>query len=345
MIRAMINLSILIPVYNEEKFINAFWDFLQEQDLPSDSYEVIFIDGNSTDHTLEELNKIKERNENLAIKILSNPKRMIATSLNVGLKECAGDYVVRLDVHSRIPVNYLSEIYLLLQSEPLKYCNVGGRTVTQGYDPYSTLVAKALSNKWVIGGAKFRYSSKVEEVDTLFPGAWLKQDLLLVGGWNEEWKINEDVELNCRLRKETLKKIMLNPSIEIFYFPRNTMGGLVKQYFNYGYWRIKTANAHQESIRLSHILPLFVLFWLLAAGGLLVLDPELFLYFAILSISLYAVYMLSLGMALFKPKDIAIGLTIIFIVQSSWIIGSYAGYVKFGFPFTGYLALFKRSLV
>lgn len=53
MIRAMINLSILIPVYNEEKFINAFWDFLQEQEVPSDSCEVIFIDANSTDYTFK----------------------------------------------------------------------------------------------------------------------------------------------------------------------------------------------------------------------------------------------------------------------------------------------------
>ncbi|WP_434399771.1 glycosyltransferase family 2 protein [Planococcus sp. 11815] len=340
----MYNISVLVPVFNEEPFIESLYhSLLKQKNISRQKVEVIFIDGDSTDNTLEKLNKLNENNTEFTIKILHNAKRYIASSLNVGLQASRGQYIIRLDVHSTIPEDYLSRIYDQLDKHSAEYCNFGGRTNAKGYDKTSSIVSKAVSNKWVIGGAEFRYSKKRIEVDTLFPGAWLREDLLKVGGWDEDWLINEDVELNCRLRKATHKTIVLDPDIVIDYFPRNTLKKLAKQYFNYGYWRIKTAKKHEESIRLSHLVPLVFLFMLVISILLAIVDTGLVSLFLLFNIVFYLAFLWVLSTKIFEKKEIFVGMSIIAVIQLTWILGAFKGYVVFGFPLNGYYNLIKKQ--
>lgn len=342
----MNDFSILVPVYNEENFIESFYNSLLEQKhLSRGKVEIIFIDGNSTDNTLEKLKELSGNNSEFTIKIMQNPKRYIASSLNIGLKESTGKFILRLDVHSTFSDDYISRIFDQLEQHTGEYCNFGGRTDAKGYDRTSGIVAKALSNKWVIGGAEFRYSKKRIEVDTLFPGAWSREDLIKVGGWDEDWLINEDVELNCRLRKETNKKIVLDPDIVIDYFPRNTLKKLAKQYFNYGYWRIKTAMKHGESIRLSHLIPLVSLFLLMAVVVLAFVDPSLVAAFLLGNIVLYLAFLLFLSARIFGKKEMILGMATIAVIQFTWILGAFKGYLVFGFPLKGYYLLLKKQVI
>lgn len=342
----MHTISIVVPVYNEEKFIEAFYHSLaQQQNLDREQVEVLFIDGNSEDQTLSKLQALQRENEGFAIKILHNEKRYISSALNIGLKESTGTYIIRLDVHSTIPCDYISRIYKGLAEHASEYCNFGGRTVAKGYDKTSKVVAKALSTKWVIGGAQFRFATTKMEVDSLFPGAWLKQDLLTVGGWDEGWIINEDAELNYRLRKATDKKIMLDPDIVINYFPRNTVGKLGKQYFNYGYWRTKTANKHEQSMRFSHLLPFFALCALLFATGLALLSVNVFSYFLIGAGVCYLLYLTAMTISEFEKEEIPLAVVVIPVIQSAWILGAFKGYLVFGFPIKGYTRLLKDLVV
>lgn len=342
----MYEISILVPVYNEESFIETFYNsLLNQKNLSRQHVEIIFIDGNSTDDTLLKLKRLRQVDTEFTIKILHNAKRYIASSLNIGLKESKGKYIIRLDVHSTFSEDYISQVYKQLDKHSAEYCNFGGRTNAKGFDKMSAIVSKALSNKWVIGGAEFRYSKKRVEVDTLFPGAWLREDLMKVGGWDEDWLINEDVELNCRLRKITNKKIMLDPDIVIDYFPRNTLKKLGKQYFNYGYWRIKTAKKHGESIRLSHLIPLVFLAVFLFFILLVTVDVWLFAMFLLSCIVFYFTYLLILSVLVFEKKEFIAGMAAIFVIQFTWILGAFKGYVVYGFPLKGYYLLIKKQLI
>lgn len=341
----MCEISILVPVYNEENFIESFYSsLLKQKNIARKNVEILFIDGNSTDCTMQKLKYFHENSTEFCIKILHNAKRHIASALNIGLGESRGKYIIRLDVHSMISENYISQIYKQLVEHSTEYCNFGGRTNAKGYDKISSIVSKALSNKWVIGGAQFRYSKQRIEVDTLFPGAWMREDLQTVGGWDEEWLINEDVELNCRLRKSTNKKIVLDPDIVIDYFPRNTLKKLGEQYFHYGYWRIKTAKKHEESIRVSHLIPLFSLFVLITSLILAAINIKLFMMFLLFNAVFYLFYLSVLSIKIFNKNEIIVGLATIFFIQCSWVIGAFKGYLVFGFPFKGYYRLIKKQL-
>lgn len=336
----MYEISVVVPVYNEEKFIETFYrSLLKQEHLQRDKVEVLFIDGHSTDRTLQKLEALRREDSGFRIRILLNEKRHISAALNIGLKESAGTYIIRLDVHSAIPTDYLSRVYTQLAAHSSEYCNFGGRTDAKGYDQTSGIVAKALSSKWVIGGAQFRYAKQKMEVDSIFPGAWLRTDLQRVGGWDENWIINEDAELNYRLRKATNKKIILDPDIVIDYFPRNTLKKLAKQYFNYGYWRTKTAKRHEESMRLSHLLPLFSLMFLLFSITLAFVHFQLFSYFLFATLVAYVVFLMAIAHAIFDKKEALLGMAAIFVIQSTWILGAFKGYIVFGFPLRGYSRL------
>lgn len=339
----MSEITILVPVYNEELFIESFYNsLLKQKNISREKVEVLFMDGNSTDNTLLKLKGFNRNNIVFKMKILHNAKRNIPSALNIGLKESAGNYILRLDVHSSVSEDYISRIYSQLVENSSEYCNFGGRTNIKGYDKTSLVVSKALSNKWVLGGGDFRYSKKRMEVDTVFPGAWLKTDLLKAGGWDENWLINEDVELNYRLRKITHKKIIIDPSIVVDYFPRNTLKKLGKQYFNYGYWRIKTAKKHEESMRLSHAAPLILLLTLMFFTILAFLNIKLFIFFLLSNIVLYIIYLTILSLKIFEKEEVAVGWATIFVIQFNWILGAFKGYFIFGFPLKGYSLLLKK---
>lgn len=341
----MCEVTILVPVYNEELFIESFYNsLLKQKNIQREKVEILFIDGNSTDNTLLKLKNLAKDKFGFNMKILHNAKRYIPSALNIGLGESAGNYIIRLDVHSTISEDYISRVYSSLAENSSEYCNFGGRTNIKGYDKTSSIVSKALSNKWVLGGGQFRYSKKRMEVDTVFPGAWLRQDLLSAGGWDENWLINEDVELNYRLRKMTNKKIILDPSIIIDYYPRNTLKKLGEQYFKYGYWRIKTAKKHEESMRVSHIAPLLFLFILIIMVILAFIDIKLFFIFLLTIIVLYFAYLLTVSVKTFKKKEFFAGLSSIVVVQFTWVLGALRGYFTFGFPLKGYFLLFKWLL-
>lgn len=342
----MYAISVVVPVFNEEKFIEAFYhSLLNQKNLDFEQVEILFIDGNSEDQTLQKIHRIYQGNKQITIRIFHNEKRQISAALNIGLKESVGKYIVRLDVHSTIPSDYISLIYRELTEHDFEYCNFGGRTDAKGYDNTSKVIAKALSTKWVIGGAQFRYARKKMEVDSIFPGAWLKQDLVTVGGWDEGWLVNEDAELNHRLRTVTNKKIILDPNIVINYFPRNTLRKLGKQYFSYGYWRTKTAKKHEDSVRFSHLLPLFALFSLLFSIGLSFISLELYCYFLFASGMLYLFYLIGISIKIFEKEEVLLGMAVIPVIQSTWILGAFKGYFVFGFPAKGYVRLLRKFMV
>ena len=98
------------------------------------------------------------------------------------------------------------------------------------------------------------------EADTAYIGCWRKSDLVNLGGFNEEFQINEDYELNIRIRKSG-KLVTVNENLEVSYYVRNSLFGLVKQFFRYGLWKTKTLSIHPDSLKKRQLAPvLFVLF-------------------------------------------------------------------------------------
>ncbi|WP_158541043.1 glycosyltransferase family 2 protein [Sporosarcina sp. BI001-red] len=339
----MVEYSVIVPIFNEEAYVKEFLLNIERQTLGKEKFEVILIDGLSTDRTREEIEKITDQ-LTFELILIENRRRIIPAALNIGCRNARGHMIIRLDVHSNFKETYLEQLITTFHLHA-DCCNVGGRTIATGYNTMSNHIAFTLNTPFGIGGAKFRYSLEMAEVDSVFPGIFRKQELDAAGGWNEDWVINEDAELNYRLKQHTGKLIKLIPDdgIQIEYYPRSTIQAFARQFFRYGIWRNKTNVRHPDSMRISHLIPPA---FAVAIMGVL---PLIFvnLYLVTFPLLLLTVYVGMIRKAVGKkvPEGLAFTklLVVFLVLHLSWGAGTLKGYVISGVPMKGIAQVFIRN--
>ncbi len=246
--------TIIMPVLNEAAIIRSSLTAVLQQDYPADRLEILVIDGGSTDDTqawaLEMLG-----GRPLAF-LLNNPQRIQAAALNIGILAARGDIIVRVDGHTLIAPDYVRQcVHYLVQGQA---DNVGGpmRPVSQTY--VGQAIAVAMTSPFGVGDAKFHYSQQEQFVDTVYLGAYWRKTFDQIGLYDPAVHINEDYELNYRLRRAG-GKILLCPVIKSTYTPRSSLAALGRQYFVYGHQKVRTLQKHPESLRWRQAVPpLFV---------------------------------------------------------------------------------------
>jgi succinoglycan biosynthesis protein ExoA len=244
------DLSVLVPVRNEAPGIRTAVETMLSQRFPG-RVEFLFMDGCSEDGTRAILEEFAR--EDARIRVLDNPERGIPQALNIGLRQARGRFVARMDAHGLYPPDYLATGVRRLERGGAAY--VTGQAVPHGVDPGSRRVSLALTSPLGAGGADFRRELAEEtETDAGFTGLWRRETLERLGGWREDWFVNEDGELAARLRKDG-GRIVCVPEMATLYVPRRTVRALARQYWRYGKYRAKTCRWHPESMRRSHALP------------------------------------------------------------------------------------------
>ena len=103
--------SIIIPVLNEEKFIEECIESVVSNTDDIEKMEIIIVDGGSEDNTVEIVKKISSKFKNLIL--LHNPKKITPISLNLAIKKSSGEYIVRLDAHAVYSKNYVSSFNIV----------------------------------------------------------------------------------------------------------------------------------------------------------------------------------------------------------------------------------------
>lgn len=247
--------SVILPVRNEQNHIQATLEALINQDFPKNNYEIIIVDGASIDNTVEIVEGMKGYFP--AIRIVSNPKKIVPSALNLAIRCAVGNIILRIDGHTIIAQDYVRNCIETLYHTGAD--NVGGCMIATGTTNFGQAVAIATSTPFGVGNSKFHYIQTEEEVDSVYMGAWPKKVFSKIGLFDEELVRDQDDEFNYRLREKG-GKIILNPKIKSLYTTRSTPISLWKQYFQYGFWKVRILQKHpkQMSIR-QFIPPLFVL--------------------------------------------------------------------------------------
>ena len=267
-------ISVIIPERQEEAGIRACVETVLGQDC-TESFELLVVDGMSTDRTREILEEIARDDPRL--RVLDNPGRIVPTAMNIGIRAARGRYIVRVDGHSRIPNDYLSEVLRAFEESGAE-C-VGGAMVAEGKGFWGRLIALATTSAFGMGGSRFHDRGVAREMDTVYLGAYPRQVLLDVGLYDERFVRNQDDELNYRLRAAG-GRVWFSPGIWVAYECRSTLGRLFSQYAQYGWWKVQVYRKHPRLLEPRHLVPsLFVLGLLLTAatslwlGGLTWLLP------------------------------------------------------------------------
>lgn len=228
-------LSVICPVYNEEKYISQCIESLLQQDYPQDDLEILFVDGMSNDKTREIIALYTRQYP--FIKMLDNPKKIVPYAMNAGIKASKGDIIIRLDGHVEYPTNYFSALVKNLTE--LDADNVGAlcETLPCGSSSKELAIAEALSSSFGMGNSYFRIGcNEVRRVDTVPFGCFKREVFDKVGLYDNELIRNQDDELNGRIIKNG-GKIYLIPSIVTKYYARDKISKVRKMFYQYGLYK------------------------------------------------------------------------------------------------------------
>lgn len=256
----METVSVIIPCYNEERFIGKALDQLADQ-FESDCYELIVIDGRSEDRTRAMVDEFKTRRPDVSVVLVENPARNIPTALNLGIAAAKGNIIARMDAHAVPSDGYIRRCVEVLQSGDAGAVGMPC-LVRAGED---TLIARAIaagvSHPFGIGDAKYRLGASgpaQEAVDTVAFACFRKSLWTELGGYNESLHTNEDYDFNYRVRRSG-RQVILDRGGHCDYFARTTLNALASQYVRYGGWKAEMIRLHPHSTKLRHLVaPLFV---------------------------------------------------------------------------------------
>ena len=108
-------LSIIIPIYNDEKFLNECLDSCLDQDYPQDDYEIICVDDGSTDRTPEMLREYAEKHPNIRLVFKAHGGR---GGRSVGFEQANGDYIWFVDHDDIVAPNALPDLKAAADANP-----------------------------------------------------------------------------------------------------------------------------------------------------------------------------------------------------------------------------------
>lgn len=231
-----------MPVRNESLHVEAAIAAAADQTYPSDSYEVIVAVAPSRDGT-----EARVRSAAATIgrmRVLTNTRRTASAGLNLAIQSARGQLIVRIDARTIVARDYIEQCVEALERSGAD--NVGGPMIATGNSAFGRATALAMGSWLGSGGARFRRPSGDELVDTVYLGAWRREYLLGLGGFDETLDRNQDDELNMRIRRRG-GRILLTTRIRSTYVCRDAPGALWRQYFDYGVWKVPVLRKHADA--------------------------------------------------------------------------------------------------
>ena len=305
-------ISVILPVLNEEPHLAESVDAILSQNYIG-SFEIILALGPSRDQTNAIAEKLAARDSR--IKLVMNPTGKTAAGLNLAIAASQNPVIVRVDGHAKIPNDYLSLAVSVLRESGA--VNVGGVMAAEGVTKFEIAVSRAMRSPLGVGSSRFHTGGKAGEVDTVYLGAFRREAINAVGGFDERYTRAQDWELNHRLRKSG-GKIYFDPRLQVTYRPRPNLIRLAKQYFQYGRWRRVVSRSHPGTVNLRYLAPPFTLLGTVASLILGLLIHSIFF----LPAAVYAIFLLISSIVIAKSaREVISLLAIIPTMHFAWGAG------------------------
>lgn len=246
--------TLVVAMRNEERHIERCLASIAAQDYPSELLEVLVYDGASTDRSRAVAESVATGRQGW--EVVDNPGVVQSSAWNLGIARARGDVIGIVSGHAELAPDYVSRAVETLRRTGADF--VGGPTRAWGETYTARAIAIATSSPFGIGGSRSRYTDREEEVDTVFQALCRREVYERIGTFDPELTRNQDDELSYRLRANG-GRIVCNPAIRSRYHNRGTLRSLARQYFAYGYWKVRVMEKHPRQMQVRHFVPpLFV---------------------------------------------------------------------------------------
>ena len=243
--------SIVVPTLNEEAYIERT---LASLALADGEYEILVMDGGSTDRTREIVQRLSDSDPR--IRPVHNPGRIQASAMNMAAKlaDHRASILVRADAHCGYPEGFARAVATALTVNGAQ--SVVVPMVTEGDETcFQRAVAAAQNSKFGNGGSAHRTAAgKSGWVDHGHHAVFSRSFFLKLGGYDESFAVNEDAEFDIRVHKAG-GRVWMEMSCLCVYHPRKTPLSLWRQYYGYGKGRARTTLKHKVRPRLRQLVP------------------------------------------------------------------------------------------
>ncbi len=230
--------TVALPVLDEEEQVGRCLAAIDAQDY-GHLLEVLVVDGGSSDRTRELARRHRR------VRVVDNPRRSRPAAMNVALREARGDIVVRVDARTVVAPDYVTCCVRALERSGAAI--VGGPMRLDASTSVERGIKAAMTSRIGGGPAEFRRMEGVPRfVDTVYLGAFHRDVVTGLGGYDEVFGGNEDAELAFRAR--LAGGVYLDPAIRSSYAVRDGLRALGSQYYRYGRARAGTVRKHPASL-------------------------------------------------------------------------------------------------
>ena len=244
--------SVICPIRNEADFIERCLGTVLASDYPRERLEVIVVDGLSDDGTREIVTRLAA--EDTRLRLIDNPQRIVPFAMNRGIRESKGAVIIRVDGHAEVEPDFVRQSVAVLQRQSEAWV-AGGPIETISTTYVGRTIAGAMSTPVGVGDSAFRLGTAEGFVDTIAFGAHWRWVFDKIGLFDEELVRNQDDEFNARLIQHG-GKIYMSQSIRSRYYPRSSLKKLWRQYYQYGFWRIRTVQKLGQPASARQMVPL-----------------------------------------------------------------------------------------
>jgi succinoglycan biosynthesis protein ExoA len=268
-----VTVAVVVPCRNEAAHISALLDALAGQTRPPD--EIIIVNDRSSDTTADVVRAWQTTHAALPVRIVEGAGRGPAAAMNVGIRATDADIIMRFDGHSVPARDYLERCLDVIGDNMLVAGGVW--QVAAGADTsVARAIAAVVSHPIGSGGAQYRSADTAGPervlVETVPFGTFPRAVWEQVGGFDESLAVNEDFDFNYRVRQTGLE-VVLDRRIQATYSARPTLGGLARQYFRYGFWKVQMLRKDPRALHLRQVPPALALPWVAATGASVLLWP------------------------------------------------------------------------
>ena len=299
--------TVILPCRNEAGHIAACLDSIIASAHPAERLEVLVVDGRSTDATRQIIAQYTKTYPN--IRMLDNPRRIVPTALNIGIRAATGEIIVRMDGHVVYPPEYIPRLIgALLESGA---DNVGGCMITLPADgtAVSQAIAIAMGHPFGVGNAHFRIGAKqARDVDTVPFGCFRRDVFTRVGMFDEELVRNQDDEFNHRIIRHG-GRVRLIPDVVCYYYARGSLRQASRMFYQYGAFKPLVARKVGRIMTVRQLVPaMFVTALFGAVLGAIIWPPAGWVGAAIAAV--YAVCVVACALRVARSNSLRVAIAL-----------------------------------
>jgi succinoglycan biosynthesis protein ExoA len=242
--------SVVVPCRNERTAIRESLTSIASLMPPEGDFEIVVADGMSEDGTTQILAELAARFP--IIRVIPNPGLSVSAGLNRAIRAAQARVVIRMDAHTRYAPDYL--LACLRTKKATGAANVGGPWRALGKGVIGEAIAASFHSPFSTGGGGAHDLHYEGKVDTVYLGCWDRDFFETYGYFDEELVRNQDDELNLRVTRKG-GVVWQSPDIRCEYECRASLAKLAKQFYQYGYWKVRVIQKHRLPASIRHLAP------------------------------------------------------------------------------------------